>query len=225
MLVTLAELKRGCDAFERNESRDAMYRVAARLVDDLWPAMDEVTDGLGVLMLTWNQAFYRYGSFSFDALEEALKEHKATLEQYRARDVLGFDASTDEGPVRTLFRQFLVALQIDADNKKRGTQSPVAVAKALHVIAPRFFPLWDREIGVAYGCRVDDRDESYLRFTKKTIEIIDTLEREYDSGGDRAGLPDAKNLAAALSIRTRFSKPILKFLDEYNYAKFTKGWI
>ena len=223
MRITLRDLKRGCEAFEKNESRDAMYRVALRLVDNLWPAMAEVTDGLGVLMLTWNQAFYRYGSFSFEALETTLKARQSELESYRRRNILSFDKS-DEESVRDLFRAFLVALQIETQNKKRGTQSPVAVAKALHIVAPAFFPLWDREIAAAYKCGVDGREDNYLRFMRVSIDIIREVEQEYGEHRNEAGLPGASDLACSLSKLSRFPKSMLKFLDEFNYATFTKGW-
>ena len=44
MDIPLFELKHGYEAFEKHEWRDAMYRVAARLVDHLWPSMEEVAN-------------------------------------------------------------------------------------------------------------------------------------------------------------------------------------
>jgi len=45
----------------------------------------------------------------------------------------------------------LKALQI-ADGKSAGRKSPVAVAKALHLLAHDFFALWDDKIAKAYNC-------------------------------------------------------------------------
>jgi len=68
------EFIRGIKTFERHEKRDAMYKVATFLVLQFWGKPSEMADGLGVLLLTWNQAFYRYGSFDFDELERCIRE-------------------------------------------------------------------------------------------------------------------------------------------------------
>lgn len=58
--IALADLERGVRAFAVKEPRDAMYKVATKLIDGSWGSHEEVADALGVLLLTWNQAFYRY---------------------------------------------------------------------------------------------------------------------------------------------------------------------
>ena len=57
--------------FKKREKRDAMYKVTERLLSTSWKNgnISDMTDGLCVLLLTWNQAFYRYGIFDFDKLE------------------------------------------------------------------------------------------------------------------------------------------------------------
>jgi len=104
-----------------------------------------MADGLGVLLLTWNNAFYRYGFFDFDALEKCISNNQQILESYRHRSILDYTASDDESI------KFLKALQI-ADGKSAGRKSPVAVAKALHLLAHDFFALWDDKIAKAYNC-------------------------------------------------------------------------
>jgi len=49
---------------------------------------------------------------------------------------------SDNKPIQHLFHQFLRALRI-REGKKKNEKSPVAVAKALHLLGPDFFPLWD----------------------------------------------------------------------------------
>ena len=67
------EFRKGYLAFQKYEKRDAMYKVAIFLVCHFWGQPSEMADGLGVLLLTWNQAFYRYGIFDFDRLEECTR--------------------------------------------------------------------------------------------------------------------------------------------------------
>ena len=144
------EFRKGCKAFEEHEPRDAMYKVATFLIERFWRKPPDIADGLGVLLLTWNQAFYRYGMFSFDKLEKCIADNLKRIEYFRERGIFSF-SSRDRDEVRVLFMEFLGALQIDS-GKMRGRKSPVSVAKTLHLLAPGFFPFWDDKIARAYGC-------------------------------------------------------------------------
>ncbi len=78
-------------------------------------------------------------------------------------------------------------------------KSPVANAKALHLLAPDFFPLWDQNIAIHYKCKYYNlSDTKYLQFMcicKEIAHIIDNKKDELKS--------DIK---------------ILKIIDEFNYA-------
>ena len=71
-----------------------MYRVATFLVSHFWGKSSDMADGLGVLLLTWNQAFYRYGIFDFDKLEKSITDTLHKIDNFRNRthftDVLSF---------------------------------------------------------------------------------------------------------------------------------------
>ncbi|MCJ7496694.1 MAG: hypothetical protein MUO78_00980 [candidate division Zixibacteria bacterium] len=201
-ILNLEEFKRGYEKFEEHEKRDAMYKVAKFLVFNFWGKPPEMADGLGVLLLTWNQAFYRYGIFDFDKLEKCVTDNLRKIETFRTRDITSL-SNSDEDDIKELFDEFLKALQIDS-GKKQETTSPVAVAKALHLLAPKFFPLWDYKIAKAYKCYYNEKPaEKYIIFCKKTKTVADQL-RNYVH---------------------RSEKTIVKLIDEYNYSKYTKGWI
>jgi hypothetical protein len=72
------------------------------------------------------------------------------LESYRSKTILQYTAD-DEPAIKALFGEFLVALTI-AEGRSKGKRSPVAVAKALHLLAPGFFALWDKAIGGSSRC-------------------------------------------------------------------------
>jgi hypothetical protein len=189
----------GSRAFRSYEKRDAMYKVATFLVNHFWGKPTEMADALGVLLLTWNNALYRYGLFDFSALETTLRNNMDTLNAFRERDILSF-ADRDKETIMVLFNAFLDALKI-VDGKKKGTRSPVAVAKALHLLAPAFFPLWDDKIAKAYGCYYSTSPGSkYLTFIEKSKIMADGLRGKVKTGGTT----------------------LLKVIDEYNYATFTK---
>lgn len=278
------EFFKGCEEFEKHEKRDAMYKVATFLVSYFWRKPADMADGLGVLLLTWNQAFYRYGIFDFDKLEECIIDNLQKIESFRNRDILSL-SNSDEKDIKDLFAKFLEALQIDKirfsdKNKKRDTQkdlesflrkigieyedsdnletlynsiknnqkikngvvfiskeksnskkdyieikisqlesregrtleslglirrSPVSVTKTLHLLAPSFFPLWDDKIARKYECYYNKNPaEKYVSFCKITKIIADKVKNYIDK-----------------SDRTHK----VKLIDEYNYSKYTQGWI
>ena len=199
-----ANFKKGYLAFQRHEKRDSMYRTATFLVAHFWGKPGEMADSLGVLLLTWNQAFYRYGIFDFGKLEDCIRRNFQLLDEYRRSNILNYCAADDEA-IENLFRDLLDALRI-SDGKKKGTKSPVAVAKALHLLASDFFPLWDYEIARAYNCRYSiDPEAKYVMFVRKSKEMAEELKS---------------------TVNTKaVGKTLLKLIDEYNYAKYTRGWI
>ena len=175
-----------------------MYRIATFLVEHFWGQPRDMADGMGVLLLTWNQAFYRYGSFDFALLEDALRANMAVIERLRHRNIQSLVAA-DEPAVEGLFLAFLDALQTE-----RG-RSPVAVAKALHLLAPAFLPLWDDKIARAYGCYYNTHPErKYVAFAYHMQALARRLQEHVP--------PDC-------------GRTFLKLIDECNYAKYTKGWI
>jgi hypothetical protein len=179
-----------------------MYKVATKLIRENWGNTSDMTDALGVLLLTWNQAFYRYGIFDFEELERCLSKHFIAIDSFRKREISTL-SEPDESLIRTIFIDFLNALKIE-DGKKKGLKSPVSVAKTLHLLAPLFFPIWDDKIARAYGCYYSENPaEQYLKFSRIAKQQVDQLKIE---------VSDPK-------------KPFLKLLDEYNYSKFTKKWI
>jgi len=201
-LIRIADLEKGCRAFERHEGRDSMYRVATFLLEQWWGRHADMVDALTVLLLTWNAAFYKYGMFDQRRLEKFLVEQWDVVSDFRNRDITSLTAG-DHETIRKLFVGFNAALQIQ-EGKGRGRRSPVAVAKTLHLLGPRFFPLWDYEIANQYGCDYSEKPgNAYTRF----CDIVQTI---------------AADLAGRVSPSP---KSLLKRIDEFNYAQYTKGWI
>lgn len=202
--ISCREFRKGIREFRKREARDAMYKVASFLVSEFWGDVAKMANGLGVLLLTWNQAFYRYGRFNFDKLEDFLGKHFKKIESFRKRDISSLDDS-DKSEIEILFKNIMSALQIDS-GKLRGRKSPVAAAKALHLLVPEFFPLWDNRIAKGYNCRWKNSDNAtlqYIKFCKKIQEIEKQV----------------KNFVKDADAST------LKLIDEYNYAKYTQDWI
>lgn len=198
------EFQAGWRAFQSHEKRDAMYSVATFLIAHFWGKPSESADSLGVLLLTWNQAFYRYGPFDFERLEDCIRVNQESVNQFRARNITSY-SRVDDVVIRKLFDQFLAALQI-CEGSSNGKRSPVSASKALHLLAPRFFPLWDDKIARAYNCYYSESPgDKYVKFIKKMQFLADEL-------APHVGIQET-------------GKTLLKLIDEYNYAKYTKEWI
>lgn len=203
-IPTPEQFRAGYRAFRDKERRDAMYKTATFLVEHFWGKPAEIADGLGVLLLTWNNAHYRYGSFDFQKLEQAIASNQQLLDSFRNRDISSYTPA-DDASITTLFNAMLEALRI-CEGKKKGAGSPVAIAKGLHLLAPAYFPLWDYEIAKTYGCGYAQQPAAqYLVFLRKMKDMAEQLTSQ--------------------GVTFDANRTALKVLDEYNYARYTKHWV
>jgi hypothetical protein len=200
-----------CRDYEQRVKKDPyykMYGVALYLVDRAWGYAAGMANGVSVLLVTWNWAFFnRYGRYDVDNLARFIDDNIDVLAVYRARDVREL-TEADVAEIRALFTGFLNALRADT-NDAAGNESPVAAGKALHVLCPAFFPLWDRKTALHYvGEYGDDAAGKYIAFCRATSYILREL----------CGEPDVE-LYVDGSKHT-----LVKLFDEYNYSKYTRGW-
>lgn len=194
---TETDLTTARQVFRQRESRDLFYRAARELVRLAIAKQTDLTvaEALGTLLQTWNKSFYRFHA-AFDethirALEALIEQRMDYLLRLRARsiDTMGVEESEPVGQLYAAFETIL---------------GPVGAAKALHLLAPRFFPLWDRAIANHYGIRlsrIGENTDNYLRFVHLTQRQVSEL-------------PTLSN-----------DEEILKMIDEYNYCVITKAWL
>ena len=124
------------------------------------------------------------------------------MENFRKRRIASL-LESDEKDITDLFREFLEALQIDS-GIIQGKTSPVAVSKALHLLAPDFFPMWDQKIAKAYGYNYyKNPEKKYFLFCRIIKNVADKVE-DYVVHSD---------------------KTLIKLIDEYNFSKYNGGWI
>lgn len=214
------EVLRGSHDYILNEKRDAIYKVASSLVSKSWFNSTDIADGIGVLLLVWNQAYYRYCNFDldFDSLEDFLARNARVLKDFRDREINSL-TEQDEKAIDDLFNDLLNVLKC-GDRK-----SPVAVSKALHLLAPGFFPLWDDDIAKAYRCYWEYSEyasEKYLKFMRKIRLLSQRIILTY-SEGKIDQITAKREFTEKVSANLPFVKSMVKILDEYNYA-FTKYW-
>jgi hypothetical protein len=172
--------------------------VASELIDLALAGKTRITvaEALAVLLQTWNAQYYLYWQdFTeehFHDIERLLDGHLHEALAFRGRNI-DSTRETELEAVESLFNLFEKVL------------GPVGAAKSLHLLGPKFFPLWDREIAKCYHCnllKIGNNGPNYMAFFLLVLQQVRSL------------LPvmgDAPDL--------------LKRIDEYNYCKYTKGWI
>jgi len=199
-VLKAAEVEAARTKFGLMEPRDLFYRAATELVSSALEGRSGLTktECLLVLLQTWNKNYYRFKGIKdqkdqhFKDIDGLLKSYESWLGTLRVR---GMDTFTeaDENKITEAFNAFEQVL------------GPVGTAKCLHLLAPRFFPLWDRAIARAYRCALRPLGQNaavYLRFMRSTRCQVQKLCEETTSLADP-----------------------LKAIDEYNYCKYTQQWI
>ncbi len=194
---TLKQVRVARKIFESNEPRDLFYHAATALVDlSIHQRISlSVSEAIAVLLQTWNAMYYRFRDFDsrhFSEIEAVLDIHRPTLIRVRNRSIETLKDS-DRDSIQRLFRGFEVVL------------GPVGAAKCLHLMAPRFFPLWDRTIAAAYGFHLRPIGQN--------------------AGGYWGFMQTARKQVEGLGGERRIARNPLKALDEYNYCRHTKHWI
>lgn len=121
-----------------------------------------------------------------------LARHAAWVRSVEARSIDSFSPADAEA-LKSVFVDFEKVL------------GPVGAAKALHLLAPDFLPLWDRAIAVAYGLELGPAGSNGARYVR--LAYI------------------ARVQAARINGHTTPGRGALKAIDEYNYCRFTKGWM
>ena len=180
------ELVRVHEEYARNVPNN--YGV---IVPRITKAMSErdvpgVAEALAGWLKNINLQFYRFRPEKARSLraelEPLLTAELLSLSGFRERSLTTLDKA-DESAVLRLFGAF------------RAMLGPVGAAKALHALAPTFFPMWDNDIARGYGVSTEG---GYFQFMLLAMRQL-------------VGLP--ADLIPGLSL--------VKAFDEYNYYKFS----
>lgn len=195
--ITKQNIKEARKVFEQNEPRNLFYKVSIILVKLSFKRKIKLTpsESLGVLLQTWNRVYYRFRKFDESHYCKIERLLKNNLESLHKYRKLKIENLGDKD------KQKIKRIFKDFEN----ILGPVGAAKSLHLIAPSVFPLWDRSIATAYNTplkKTGTNSDNYIQFLLKTKQQVKRL---LQSGVER--------------------KNLLKRIDEYNYCKYTKGWI
>lgn len=193
-LPTPTEVEVARQQFIRQEPRDLFYRVATELIElsIKGEARLSVAEALAVLLQTWNRNYYRFkggfGEADLQKIEQLVSKHWPTAETLRGRSIESFVPS-DHTLVVAMFSDFESGL------------GPVGAAKSLHLLAPHFFPLWDREITKGYRIWLESGPYNALNY----LQFMEYTKRQSES----------------LRASGYMVPGLVKAIDEYNYCTFT----
>jgi hypothetical protein len=192
------EFCNGYEAYNEREKRGFVYFEALQIVTENWGNAELMAGGVQRLIRSWNRF---YANFNLSDLTHFMGDNIEHLNIYKSKHILDL-SEADDNRIRQLFQKLLQALKREVD----GRLSPVSVAKAFGLLTPNFLPIWDSTIADQYDCwYFSDTDGSpYLRFCYK-MKLFSERVRDY------VPQPD--------------DRALLKRIDEYNYAKYTMGWI
>ncbi len=193
------EFRAAITAYRTRETRGPIYFQALQHITEQWGNAGEMATGIGLLLKSWHNAFYRFGPYDPARLAVCLDENMPILGALRERVIHSF-ASDDESQVRRLFSTLTAALK---GGKNGEQESTVATAKAMHLLAPGFLPLWDNPIAGAYG-QFPMWVHNYISFCGQMKELASAVQ---------GYLPNPDDCT------------ILKRVDEFNYAVFTQRWV
>ncbi|MFC2076711.1 hypothetical protein ACFLT7_06485 [candidate division KSB1 bacterium] len=195
--ITIDSLNQAREAFETNEPRDLFYRAATELVENALQGTSllSLAEALAVLLQTWNRTFYRYRPINnqhFIDIGQLLDQHNEELSSFRELSIESLGGE-EEQRIKQIFHDFEIVL------------GPVGTSKSLHLLAPRYFTLWDRKIATAYGLPLMNtgmNSNLYYCF------MICVKQQALEIGGAEV-----------------LGRNPVKAIDEYNYCRFSRNWI
>lgn len=177
-------------AYAKAEPRDIVYAVSRDLIEQAYAGQSRYSrsESVALLLMSWNAVFYRPRPQKLltlcDDLDRLVDKHARDIETYRGRLVSTYSEPDDASRVAALYADFVSVLW------------PVGSAKALHVLAPAFFPIWDTYIAAGFRLLITPPERSI---------------------GSYLGLMQFVQRFAAQS---QITDPV-KALDEWAFVRFT----
>ena len=176
--------------YEEQEGRAYAYRLAWQILvgPPPVPGLTQI-EAVDLLVRVWNPGSSYTRELSLHVIGELLAATAVAREAFVNRDITSL-TEAERATVGDLYDSF------------RVTFAPVGAAKALGVLHPRFFPLWDTRIAKAYVGQNFRKDPRYY------LTFVDYCIEQCTAVGE-----------------TDFGDSLLKVLDEWNFCIWTTGWI
>jgi hypothetical protein len=186
---TLEQLREAHEEYKRtvpNSYAITIQRVAAAFSRQ---NADELTIAVSDWLRDLNRQYYRFRPEEATTLAQRLKPilraELNTLLKFRQRSITTL-ANSDETEVLRLFGIF------------RAECGPVGAGKALHILGPSFFPMWDDAIASNYGV---EKETGYFRFVNILKQEVINLPQEITPGVTALKALDEHNYLEASATR------------------------
>ena len=192
-----------------------IYDLALSVVSRNTIDSPETIAGVYILLLRWNiKRYYGKGSSEFEKeiarFKELLTKYKYCIHALRKLgkfENINFDAELPE--MNKKIKDIIIELFDEFSNVLGST----GASKALHLLIPNIFIMWDTKIREYY--KLGDSASDYLQFLKTMQRVLNDILRSYmqeHNVGKEQALKQL--LSIAYGDKTR---PITKLLDEYNW--------
>lgn len=187
----------------------ADYDIALRVVNEY---KDPVIRALAIFefLISWNWMYWFSKGKSELKVPILLKELIKKIEFVEELDfnlhLDSVDISISENEIKEVFKMFSLFL------------GSTGASKALHILFPKFFVMWDTKIREAYN--VESTPEGYIRFLGLMQKEIKEAIKDF---AYKNNLSEEKAREELIKICDGYSPT--KLIDEYNWYRYTKGLI
>ena len=217
------KLIRGCEKYHQIEPRDIVYIVAEKMI--LGKSEYHTMAGIEVLLKNWN-AFYLQNqpekvrqSLENDILR-AYRNSKNDLDFLENKRLETVDLRDPDvvKRIKTIFKNF---------SRYRSIETTGA-SKAIHLIIPQLFMMWDNEIErnyhrlhPFYRIKAETSAECYVEFMKTMQDIARSILQQKSMDEIwKIHLVRSKEPQLMKSFPQAAVETLPKMLDECNYVKF-----
>jgi hypothetical protein len=201
----------GCNIFTKAEPRDQTYVLCIGL--SLKPDLNSKLYAIESLIREWNKkSFYRFRPKQLNKIspdiQSFLRQEGSRIESLESKTLGHLDLSD----IQLVSELYWKLSEYDSIGQ-------TGASKALHMMMPRLFVMWDDNIASAYhrlhgGHKVQEA-LCYQQFMRTSNEVAAAVLSKTSEEELSTKHPNFKAIG--------YKKTLAKMLDECNYAEFTLG--
>ena len=239
-MMLYQEIRQGCEEYHTKTHADARIRAYDKAYEDYmcnkdkdaWRHLDALPLAEACKLLAFLKKWraWRVGSPGVTDLHVALKDVAEEMIPLMDKSILDLKLSE-------LYDEEKLRIGADTDNihsvfkklaKCGDNTASTAPSKILHAINPDGFVMWDLNIRRAYAQKLLRKKtpltgpvDYVLRFLPEMREIAKRAVNEVRAE-ENLSRPEA---IQSFTDHCEKKNTLAKIIDEYNYAKYTKGWL
>ena len=157
---------------------------------------DNIECILNPYFLKWGKMGRVLGFKGVRRIGDRLKEMDAQLSKFQQEDLITLNLDIMSSKIANIYDDIMNTEWLSKKGKMKRV-GPTSASKALHLVAPNLFIIWDRAIRNYYGFK--DNGEGYIRFLANMQDWIRKLKPTIER------------------LQKRYKKSCTKIIDEYNW--------